>query len=183
MDRSSAFAVAEDYPDRAPRSALRKGLRYAGNALAGRKDGMYPHIKRLPRPEAAEARQLFQKLAPRYSCQPRTTGCDIAPPVAQFRHQTSNLSFTGEAMPPKIRPDVTVQKVGDESLVLDMASEQIHQLNATAAWILSQCDGNTSIESICDGFADYFAVDAETAAHDVATTIEALHRITVIDLD
>jgi diacylglycerol kinase len=86
-------------------------------------------------------------------------------------------------MPPKIRPDVTVQQVGDESLILDLTSEQIHQLNATAAWILSQCDGNTSIESICDGFADYFSVDAETAARDVAATIEQLHRVKVIDLD
>ncbi|MCO6412452.1 MAG: PqqD family protein [Thiogranum sp.] len=86
-------------------------------------------------------------------------------------------------MPPKIRPDVTVQQVGDESLVLDLESGQIHQLNATAAWILAQCDGSNTIENISRDFAECFSVDAGTAASDVATTIEQLSRVKVIECD
>ena len=86
-------------------------------------------------------------------------------------------------MQPKIRSDVTVQQVGDESLVLDMQSGQIHQLNVTAAWILAQCNGENSIESIADGFAEYFSLDTENATNDVTATIEQLTQARVIDLD
>lgn len=85
-------------------------------------------------------------------------------------------------MHPRVRPEVTVQQVGEESLVLDLASDQIHQLNATAAWILAQCDGEASIASISNGFAAHFSVDAETAARDVGATLEQLQRIGVVEL-
>lgn len=84
-------------------------------------------------------------------------------------------------MSPKISPDVTVQQVGDESLVLDLNSGQIHQLNATAAWVLAQCNGESPVESIVKGFADRFSVDAETAASDVAETIKQLMQVNVVE--
>ncbi|MDT8388495.1 MAG: PqqD family protein [Thiogranum sp.] len=84
-------------------------------------------------------------------------------------------------MRPKIRPELTVQQVGDESLVLDLDSGQIHQLNASAAWILAQCNGENSVESIIRDFAAYFALDTEAAAGDVGTTIEQLSQVRVID--
>ena len=86
-------------------------------------------------------------------------------------------------MPPKIRSDVTVQHVGDESLILDMQSGQIHQLNVTASWILAQCNGENSIESIVKDFAEYFSLDSATASSDVNTTIEQLNQAKVIDID
>lgn len=86
-------------------------------------------------------------------------------------------------MPPTIRPDITVQHVDDEILVLDLESEHIHQLNATAAWILTQCNGENSVESITRDFAEHFSLDPDTAAGDVATAIEQLNQIKVIDLD
>jgi len=86
-------------------------------------------------------------------------------------------------MPPKLRPDVTVQHVGDESLILDVQSGQIHQLNVTASWILAQCNGENGIESIVKDFAEYFSQDSATAANDVRTTLEQLHQAKVIDLD
>jgi hypothetical protein len=95
----------------------------------------------------------------------------------------SDVSFNGGTMPPKVRGDVTVQQVGDESLVLDLASGQIHQLNATAAWILLQCDGENTTESIVRGFADYFEVDAATAASDVTGALERLSQAGVLEGD
>ena len=86
-------------------------------------------------------------------------------------------------MPPKIRSDVTVQNVGDESLVLDIESGHIHQLNATASWILAQCNGENSIESIIKDFAEYFSLDPDTAVSDVTTVIEQLSQTKVIALD
>ncbi|MFC1773205.1 PqqD family protein [Pseudomonadota bacterium] len=84
-------------------------------------------------------------------------------------------------MPPNISPDVNVQHVGDETLVLDLNSGQIHQLNTTAAWILAQCNGENSIESIVSNFAEHFSLDSETATSDVAGTIEQLMQVNVID--
>lgn len=86
-------------------------------------------------------------------------------------------------MPPKIRSDVTVQHVGDESLVLDMKSGQIHQLNTTAAWILEQCDGERAIDSIIKEFAEIFSLDPEVAGNDVNAVIEQLNQAGVIVLD
>lgn len=86
-------------------------------------------------------------------------------------------------MRPNVTPDLTVQHVGDESLVLDLRSEQIHHLNATATWILGQCNGERSVESITADFAEYFSLDAETAARDVTATIEQLSQIRVLDID
>jgi hypothetical protein len=84
-------------------------------------------------------------------------------------------------MHPKTRPNLTVQQVGDESLVLDLETEQIHQLNATAAWILSRCDGDTSVETIVRDFAESFSVDPDTATRDVGAALEQLTLIKVID--
>ena len=52
-----------------------------------------------------------------------------------------------------------------------------------AAWILAQCDGETSVESIISGFAEYFSLDATTAASDVTATIEQLSQVNVIAFD
>ena len=86
-------------------------------------------------------------------------------------------------MLPKIKSDVTVQHVGDESLVLDVESGQIHQLNATASWILEQCNGENSIESIAKDFAENFSLDSGTALSDVTAVIEQLSQVKVIALD
>lgn len=84
-------------------------------------------------------------------------------------------------MSPNISSDVTVQHVGDETLVLDLNSGQIHQLNVTAAWILSRCNGENSLESIVNDFAKHFSLDSETATSDVAVTIEQLMQVNVIN--
>ncbi|MGW8309641.1 MAG: PqqD family protein [Thiogranum sp.] len=84
-------------------------------------------------------------------------------------------------MHPKTRTNVTVQQVGDESLVLDLETEQIHQLNATAAWILSRCDGSNPVETIIRDFAETFALAPETATRDVGAILEQLALIKVID--
>ena len=93
------------------------------------------------------------------------------------------MILDGITMPPKIRSDVTVQHVGDESLVLDLKTGQIHQLNPTAAWILTQCDGEKSIESISKELAEHFALDPAVAENDVTNTIEQLVQVKVVDID
>lgn len=103
-------------------------------------------------------------------------------PVAAY-DKRDKLCFSGEAMLPKIRSDLTVQHVGDELLVLDLQSGQIHQLNATAAWILEKCNGEMSIEAIAKDFAEHFSLDSGTATSDVTATIEQLNRVNVIAFD
>jgi hypothetical protein len=103
--------------------------------------------------------------------------------VVQFDQESKSLFFTEDAMPPRIRPDLTVQHVNDESLVLDLESGQIHQLNETAAWILAKCNGENSVASITKEFAEYFSMDSETAASDVTTSLDQLNQVKVIDCD
>ena len=86
-------------------------------------------------------------------------------------------------MTPKVRSDVTVQNVGDESLVLDMESGQIHQLNATAAWILEQCNGERTVDSIASDFADIFSLELDDATNDVNAVIEQLSQAGIIVSD
>ncbi len=83
----------------------------------------------------------------------------------------------------KLRSQLTVQQVGDEALVLDLDSGQIHQLNATAAWILAQCDGDKSLERIIADFAAHFSVDPATAQHDVNAALRQLAQVRVVELD
>jgi hypothetical protein len=81
----------------------------------------------------------------------------------------------------KIREDLTIQTVGDEALILDLKSGQIHQLNTTAAWILAKCSGDNSIETIILDFAEYFFIDVKSAETDVIATIEQLNRLNIFD--
>jgi flagellar biogenesis protein FliO len=86
-------------------------------------------------------------------------------------------------MPPRVKSDVAVQQVGDELLILSVRTEQIHQLNETAAWIVTQCNGSNSIQAISQAFAAHFSIDTKTAMEDVAGTVEQLHRAGIIELD
>ena len=49
---------------------------------------------------------------------------------------------------PKARQDITVQNMGDEVLLYDSDSENVHVLNHTAHLIWGLCDGKNTVEDI-----------------------------------
>jgi len=81
------------------------------------------------------------------------------------------------------RTDVTVQSVDDETLVLDLKADQIHQLNPTASFIWKNCNGKRSAAELAAMFAEYFGVDIETATKDVETIINQFIELGLIEIN
>ncbi len=84
-------------------------------------------------------------------------------------------------MIPRQRSHLNVQTVGDESLVLDLSCDQIHQLNATATWIFQHCDGHTSVEDLSDELAEIYSIERDRAKTDLRQTIEQLAALNLIE--
>lgn len=49
---------------------------------------------------------------------------------------------------PKGREDLSLQELGDETILYDPKNEKVHVLNRTAFFIWVRCDGNHSIAEI-----------------------------------
>lgn len=81
------------------------------------------------------------------------------------------------------RENLTVQSVDEETLILDLDSNHIHQLNPTASFIWKLCDGTMSVERLAELFAEHYEIDAETARVDVGNVIEQLLGLGLIRTD
>jgi len=90
-----------------------------------------------------------------------------------------NLSVVGFDM--ELRSDLVVQKVGDEALVLDLRSDQIHQFNSTAAWILERIIESETTEDLATQLVETFSVDHDTALHDVENLVHGLSELALLD--
>ena len=67
---------------------------------------------------------------------------------------------------------VQAQLVGDEFILLDNASGQVHQLNVTASFIWEKCNGDNSIEDIASALTEAFELTQQQAVQDVRTVLE-----------
>lgn len=72
---------------------------------------------------------------------------------------------------------VTVQSVGDETVLHDADRQLAHVVNRSAAWIWERFDGRSSIEAIADQLAREFDVPVETARGDVAAVADEFRRL------
>ena len=73
--------------------------------------------------------------------------------------------------------------VGEEALVLDRTSNQVHQLNVTATFIWLRCDGVHTVERIAEELAAAFAVDAATAQGSVEDALREFGRLGLLGSD
>ena len=78
------------------------------------------------------------------------------------------------------RPDVRIQHVDGETLVLDDQNGFIHQLNPTASFIWSQCDGKSTTTEIVRRLAEEFDVEDVVATKDVSDTIKQLRELKLL---
>lgn len=67
----------------------------------------------------------------------------------------------------KQRENLTVQTVDDEILILDLESNQIHQLNSSASFVWALCDGALSLEQLAEIYAEHYEIAPEAARADV----------------
>ena len=80
------------------------------------------------------------------------------------------------------RDNLTVQSVDDETLILDLDGNHIHQLNATASYIWSLCAVAVSMEELIRLFADHYEIEHATAKRDVEIVINQLTEIGLITI-
>ena len=72
------------------------------------------------------------------------------------------------------KPDVRIQQVNGETLVLNDQHGYIHQLNETASFVWRHCDGRSSLSDIVHRLTEKFDVESDIAANDVKEIIEKL---------
>ena len=72
------------------------------------------------------------------------------------------------------RSDITIQKVGDETMLYDRDGEKIHVLNHSAYSIWKLCDGHNTIEDICERMTVQYPDAGPSLIDDIQATIEQL---------
>ena len=80
----------------------------------------------------------------------------------------------------KRRDGVMVRQVGEELLLLDTASNQIHQLNQTAGLIWQNCDANRSSDELANLLAMEYEISYGAAVKDVVETLEKFRELNLI---
>lgn len=83
---------------------------------------------------------------------------------------------------PRRSDSVQARRVGADTLVLHLLLKQYHVLNHVAGRIWELADGNRSDDEIAAALAEEFAIDGALARTDVASTLEALIALRVIEL-
>lgn len=75
---------------------------------------------------------------------------------------------------------IMVREVGDEVLLLDTESNQIHQLNRTASFIWRRLGSAHSPQAIAVGLAAEFDIEEGPALNDVMITLDRLRALNLI---
>ncbi|MEM7707360.1 MAG: PqqD family protein [Pseudomonadota bacterium] len=75
-------------------------------------------------------------------------------------------------MNPEKKPNLEIEVVDDEMIVLDADNQKVHKLNGTAAAVLESCDGSNSVDDIVTWLAGEFGVPTERVDADVRQILE-----------
>ncbi len=79
------------------------------------------------------------------------------------------------------RPDVRIQHVDGEMLVLDDDNGFIHQFNESASFVWGQCDGKSSISEIASRLAIEYNLDVALATKDVSQAIKTFRNLNLVN--
>ena len=77
------------------------------------------------------------------------------------------------------RATASGKDLGDEYMVYDGATDEVHVLNRTARQIFLMCDGAHTVEQIAAALAQMYSLDPATARRD---TDQTLHRLAELGL-
>ena len=77
---------------------------------------------------------------------------------------------------PVVREDLQYRELDDGGVVYDTASERIHTLNLTAAFIWNCCDGSHTLAQIASELCQSANVSAEAALSDVREALTYFQR-------
>ncbi len=76
-----------------------------------------------------------------------------------------------EGARPRRAPGLVEETLNDTLVLTASASETVHTLNATAAFIFGACDGTQTLDAIVSAVATRYGVPADRVASDVIATI------------
>jgi len=78
------------------------------------------------------------------------------------------------------RNDIISREIDDEILLMDNQTMKVHQLNRTASYIWSRCNGSTSTEDITEQLARDFEVENHVAEKHVKDVLAQLLELKVL---
>lgn len=79
------------------------------------------------------------------------------------------------------RSNLKAQQVDEELLILNLEQGTIHQLNNTAAFVWSHCDGETDENGLVLLMIESYGIDRETATRDIEVILPELIKLELID--
>ncbi len=75
---------------------------------------------------------------------------------------------------------LSTKVLGDELVILDIQSGQIHQLNATAAFIWNVCEDVGSEAELVARYTEAFGSAPEVALSDILETVRTLRALNLL---
>jgi len=79
-----------------------------------------------------------------------------------------------------LRNGLVVREVEGETVVLDRLAGHLHTLNATASFVWRHMDTNKTAKDIAREISQAFDIETEVAERDVATVIESLKALQLV---
>jgi len=78
---------------------------------------------------------------------------------------------------------LTVRQIGDETIIVTEAGEELHTLDETGTFVWSAIDGSNSLSRILNLICTEYDVNRDRAREDLLNFVEALHEKKIVILD
>lgn len=82
---------------------------------------------------------------------------------------------------PRRRPDIVLQDVGGEAILIDPRTDEAHVLNGSAARLWQLCDGERTVDQLAAEFGAIYDLSAADVADDVREVLGELVNLKLID--
>lgn len=81
---------------------------------------------------------------------------------------------------PMLNPDIRVQVLDGEAVLLDRANERVHQLDSVGTRMCQLCDGERSVVEIVALLLEHYDVDEQRLQTDVSEFFTRLQALGVL---
>lgn len=73
-----------------------------------------------------------------------------------------------------------MQTVDQETVIVELSSDEVHQLNITASYIWEQFDGTDTLDQVRELVVRNFEIDIKQASADVNAVVEQLTSLSLL---
>lgn len=80
------------------------------------------------------------------------------------------------------RDDVSMSMNGDQALIVDERSGQVHLVNQTAGRIWELCDGDPTFAQVVGGLADSYGIEVAVVRDDVEAMLGTFRELGIVEL-